>query len=192
MSSFTVTADLQILTQTARCLMKLALSSHKKHCHTKPLSSIIALPSFFSSFSQSIVSCMINGRNVMGAFYFFFPKREMFQFSVLLSQDSQTLGFKTYLFHVNWHQCQNTVPFVIEVSESQLYTYCVKQTQTFENQKYLKGNLVPPTEILNLANMFSDPLLPLKKIVFCMIVDMIFLFMHQKFRVEFLKVLERR
>lgn len=47
MSLLTVTADLQILTQTARCLMKLALSLHSKHCHTKPLNSTERRSQFF-------------------------------------------------------------------------------------------------------------------------------------------------
>lgn len=54
------------------------------------------------------------------------------------------------------------------------------------------GDLVSPTLILNLTNTFSDPLFPLKKIAFCMTFATIFLSMHKKFHVEFLKVLERK
>lgn len=56
--------------------------------------------------------------------FFFPPKREMFQFPVLLPQDSQTLGFKTYLFHANWCQCLSTVPFLYK-SHSLSYTCTV-------------------------------------------------------------------
>lgn len=47
---------------------------------------------YFISFSQPVVSCMINDSNVIG---WFFPKETYFTF---LSYYKKTIGFKTYLF----------------------------------------------------------------------------------------------
>lgn len=84
----------------------------------------------------------------------------------------------------------------IQVSVSAIHVlYMYRTNPDISEPKISKrevGDLLSPTLILNLTSTFSDPLFPLKKIAFCMTFATIFLSMHKKFHVEFLKVLERK